>query len=324
MRRRIRAPHERGSAALSRMSISVVIASQDSAATVAECLTSLERQRTNSEAEIIVVDNSSDGSAHIIERQFPSVDLVKVAGPCLIPELWAQGAARATGRVIAFITAHGIPDREWLSEIARRHESGYAGIGGAIENKRPSSVTQWAIYFTRFAPFMLPFSSHPVGQIPGDNAAYKRFVLEECADLIKKGFWDTDVNNWLRMRGHGLLLTPGMIVHHARSCGVWAFFRQRVQHGRIFGATRIRGAAPLWHLAYLTFTPLIPMVLLAKIVRRVLTKGRNRVEFFVSFPLVALFAFAWSWGEFLGYLSGTVRLLGPARDVASGNASGDH
>lgn len=186
--------------------LSVVVASQESEATIAKCLTSLDRQRADGSVEIIVVDNSSDSSSQIVAQRFPGVKLVKVPGSFLIPELWAQGLARAIGGVIAFTTAHCIPDARWLSEIMRHHETEHAAIGGAIENMRPSTLTQWAIYFARYAPYMLPFAPHSVDQIPGDNASYKRSILD--ADLIKDGFWETDVNHRLRQRGHSLLLTP--------------------------------------------------------------------------------------------------------------------
>jgi glycosyltransferase involved in cell wall biosynthesis len=292
-------------------SLSVVVASQDCAATIGECLASLRRQRGDGPIEIIVVDNSSDGSARIVERQSPGAELIKVSHPSLVPELWARGASRAAGDVVAFTTGHCIPQADWMSEILRHHASGDAGIGGAIENRRPSSISQWATYFARFTPFMLPFPQRPADQIPGDNASYKRFVLEACADLIKDGFWETDVNIRLRAGGHSLLLAPRIVVYHAHHGNVWAFCRQRMKHGRVFGASRISRVRPLSRLLYLMLVPLVPAVILAKIIRRVRQNDSKGRELLLSFPLLLLFVLAWSWGEFLGYLSGLARAPGP-------------
>lgn len=304
--------------------LTVVVASQDCAATIGECLASLERQRGHHPVEIIVVDNSTDGSAQIVEGQIPGAQLIKVSGSSLVPDLWARGAARAAGQVVAFTTGHCIPREDWLSEILRHHASGHAGIGGAIENRRPSSLNQWATYFARFTAFMPPFAERPVDQIPGDNASYKRFVLEECADLIKDGFWENDVNIRLRAGGHSLLMTPRIVVYHAHRGTVRAFCRQRLQHGRVFGARRINGAGLLLRLLYLTLMPLIPLLILAKIIRRVLARHENPRPLLLSFPLLVLFILTWSLGEFLGYLSGMGRALGQARDVTNGGTAGDY
>ena len=285
--------------------ISVIIASQDAKATIAKCLSSLEKQNRGGRAEIIVVDNSKDGTAKMVEEAFPTVRLIRIAEPRLLPELWAIGAKEALGKIIAFTIAHCVPDEDWLAATLRHHQSGtYAAIGGAIENAQPSPLSQWATYFCRYVTYMLPFSTHPVDQIPGDNASYKRWVLEEYAHWIESCFWETVINQRLRRAGHSLLLTPEICVFHEASSGVGAFCRQRFTHGRIFGAGRVVSVTGGRRLLYIFASPLVPFIFLAKIVRQVLQKKRHVLQFLLSLPILVLFVLCWSFGEFLGYLTG--------------------
>lgn len=284
--------------------LSVIVASQNSGATIERCLASLEGQNQAGAAEIIVVENSGDGVADFLEKRFPSVRVIKVGEPRLIPQLWAIGAKGACGSVIAFTTGQFVPAPEWLAENLRHHRSDYAAVGGTIENAEPASPTQWAVYFCRYSKFMLPFSPHVVRQVPGDNASYKRWVLEEYADLIKAGFWETVVNDQLSKEGHSLLMTPTIRVDHVSSFGMWAFCRQRLVHGHKFGSERRASASSTRRLLFVASSPLVPFIFLGKIVKEVFQKKRHRREFFVSLPVLSLFVLCWSLGESWGYLLG--------------------
>ncbi len=283
--------------------LSAIIASQNAEGTIEACLSSLEGQNADGLAEIIVVDNSRDGTARIVEERFRDVKLIKVSEPSLVPQLWTEGAKRASGKIIAFTTAHCVPGADWLSQNLHHHQAEYAAVGGAIENAEPASVVQWAVYFCRYAPFMPPFSAHQVGQVAGDNASYKAWVLEKYAGLIKSGFWEAVVNDQLCKDGHSLLLTPEVQVYHGHSFGMGAFCRQRLVHGRFFGAGRVASAPPIRRLLYIVSSPLVPIIFLGKISRQVLAKRRHRWAFTQSLPVLTLFVLCWSLGEFLGYLS---------------------
>ncbi|HEX9015280.1 MAG TPA: glycosyltransferase [Chloroflexota bacterium] len=285
--------------------LSVVIASQNARASVVACLASLRAQDPNGLVEIVVVDNSRDGTARVIAEKFPDVRLIGVAGPRLIPELWGLGAKSVRGEVVAFTTAHCVPDERWLAETRRLHQSEHAAIGGAIENDPSSSLAEWAVYFCRYAQYMLPFAPHLAEQVPADNASYKLWALEKYVDPGSAEFWEFEVNRRLHRDGHSLLLTPQILVKQERSFGVWDFCAQRLAHGRIFGAARVAAASKARRVLYLASSPLIPPVFLVKLARQVLGKGRHRREFLLSFPIVTLFVLCWSLGESLGYLFGT-------------------
>ena len=129
--------------------LSIVVASSNAAYSIEQCLTSISNQIRDGQAEIIVVDSSTDGSASIVEKKFPKLNLIKLSEPNLIPELWSHGISWAHGDIVTLTSAHCVPDRQWISQILKAHESDYPAIGGAIENADSKNLVDWAIYFCR-------------------------------------------------------------------------------------------------------------------------------------------------------------------------------
>src|SRR5262245_35063413 len=130
-----------------RATLSIVVGSQNARSTVTECLQALCRQQDGCETEVIVVDNSTDGTDAIIAGQFPSMKLMRMPASCLVPELWEAGIRASAGSVVAITTAHCVPDDHWVQEVLKaHHETAYAGIGGAIENHESGGLVEWAVY----------------------------------------------------------------------------------------------------------------------------------------------------------------------------------
>ncbi len=282
--------------------LSVVIGSQNARATVAECLAALGSNSAERTLEIIVADNSTDGTAEIVRQQFPDVRLVVERPSALMPELWEAGIRQSTADIVAITTAHCIPDRDWVLTILKAHEHPYPGIGGAIEGGQDSSLVDWAIYFCRYSSYMRPFPPGVVAEIPGDNASYKRWALDRCIDVRRKGFWEPEIHAVLRQDGHQLFMDPSIVVYHHKSFGVLSFMRQRFQHGRHFGRSRAERFSTVRRALYAASAPLIPLIFLSRISRQVFTKGRHRREFLLSLPFPLLFLLSWSAGELRGYL----------------------
>lgn len=283
--------------------LSVVIAYQGEGSSTLDCLASLANQNWDGALEVILVGSSPE-TTRVIEKRFPEVTVVETPDLLLTPKLWALGAQRASGDVIAFTTSDFIPDERWASEQMREHQTGCAAVGGAIENALPASLVQWAVYFCRYSGFMLPFSARQVEQVAGDNASYKRWVLEEYADLVKDGFWENVVNARLCREGHALALSPQVRVEHRSSFSVRAFSEQRFHHGRMLGAQRAAAFPLAKRVAYAALSPLIPALFFRKIAGQVFEKKRNRWALAMAAPVILWFLAFWSAGEFLGYVLG--------------------
>ena len=281
----------------------MVVASHNARVSVGACLAALELQQAG-DVEIIVVDNSTDGTADIIKEKFPDIRLVVEPPSKLIPELWGVGIRESTTDIVAITTAHCVPREDWVLRILQAHEAPVSAIGGAIENDEYADLIDWAVYFCRYSQHMLPFLESFESEIPGDNASYKLIHLKQCRHAWQNGFWEPAVHAELRNAGLRLLLSPSIVVYHKRSFRFWDFMKQRFQHGMAFGIWRTFClSGPKWVL-YVTLSPAIPFVHLFRIVRQVLIKRRHRKQFLFSLPLLVPFLLAWSIGELVGYLRG--------------------
>jgi glycosyltransferase involved in cell wall biosynthesis len=282
--------------------LSVVLASQNACRSVSECLGEIEKQRNEGAIEIIVVDNSIDGTQDVIARNFPNVKLVRASKDKFIPELWGIGINQSAGDYIAVTTTHFVPSKNWIAEILKKQEAQYAGVGGAIENDDKAGLVSWAVYFCRYSRYMLPFADEDAEDFAADNASYKRDGLEHVKHTMENGFWEVTVHQAMKKEKMSLLLTPDIVVYHHDSFTFRGFIRQRFWHGRQFGSTRASSIPASKRAMLVLLSPLIPFIYLYRITRRVFTRKRNIDKYLLSLPVLFLFLVSWSWGEFNGYL----------------------
>ncbi len=282
--------------------LSVVLASQNASTSVSDCLRTLENQCQSEDVEIIIVDNSTDETAEIIRREFPSVNLINAAKEKLIPELWGIGIAKSAGEYVALTTTHFVPSENWIAETLLANEADYAGIGGAIENDERAGIVSWAVYFCRYSPYMLPFEKVEVEDFAADNASYRRRDLQLVQEAMSDGFWENFIHQKMRKADMKLLKTPEVVVYHRDSFTFSGFMSQRFHHGKQFGTTRAASMPLATRLVYAALSPAIPLLYLYRIVGRVFAKKRNIGKLFFASPILILFLLSWSAGEFSGYL----------------------
>ncbi len=284
--------------------LSVVVGSQNACLSVRECLNALVDQCPGREVEIIVVDNSTDGTAEAVVKDYPHIKLIRTSEDKLVPELWEIGINHSAGDIVAITTSHFVPEKNWIAEILKAHEtaSSVGGIGGAIENDKMADSVSWAIYFCRYSSYMLPFKEETVKDFAGDNASYKRTAIERCRHARRDGFWELFVHEEMRKQGFELSVTPTIVAYHQKSFTLAGFINQRFWHGKQFGSERALNVSGTKRAFYILLSPLLPVVLLSRITRRVLTKGRHIKEYLLSLPILLLFLLSWSAGELTGYL----------------------
>lgn len=285
--------------------LSVVIASVNGYDYLADGLRSLEKQNGSDKAEVIVVEGSGDDTASRVTQEFPQVKVLVCSAPRTIPELRSLGIRCATADIVVTTEDHCVADEHWYAEILSAHESGYAAIGGAVENGSCRRLVDWAAYLCEYGPFMLPLSPGPTSDLAGPNVSYKRHILEEmCGDLLDQGVWENVLHSRLLQRGMQLYLQPAILVFHQKTFGFLEFLGQRFHFGRSYAATRVADAPWPTRFFYVVVSPFLPPLLLFRYISRILQKRRHIRELVRSLPLLVVFAATWSMGEFLGYAFG--------------------
>ena len=286
--------------------LSVIVASSNARVSIRDCLDSLVSQ-LDEDVELIVVDNSEDGSDKIVRAHFPQLRMFTLPGGALINELWSAGIKQSHGEILALTTAHCIPAPDWIAQVRAAHRVAAAGIGGAIGGDAQSSLVDWAVCFCRYNRFLPPLVAGEVDDIPADNASYKREPLFRHESQWRDGFWEPQLHHALAQEGQVLLNAPAMLIRHRHSYSFTGFLLQRFRHGRKYGGWRASTLLPAKRVLMLVASPLIPFVLLERAARRVLLKRDYHVRLLLTLPLLAVFFVAWACGEALGYARGPAR-----------------
>jgi hypothetical protein len=277
-------------------SLSIVVGSNGAPGSVGRCLAALAGQTDG--AEVIVCESVPSGGD--VRAAFPAVRFLERPG-ALVPELWRDGIDAATGAAVALTISPMRPAPDWVARLRERLSEDEV-IAGAIDPGDDLRIVDWAEYFCRYARDMRPFARRENAEIPGDNCAYRRELLERTRELFRDGFWEPEVNRTLRADGVALWHDPGVVVFQGRSAGFGAFFRQRLKHGRAYGRQRGPRFGNGRNVLGVALACVVPFVLVARTAGEVFSRGRFRGRLLISLPTLFAFDVAWAAGEAMGHL----------------------
>jgi hypothetical protein len=283
-----------------RTTLSIVVASNGAAGSVARCLASIEPQAgPASDVEVIVCE--AGPSDDTVRTRFPFARFETRPG-LLAPELWREGITLSSGAIVALTISPMEVADNWVTTIRDRLSMGIDAVGGAIDAGKGLRLADWAEYFCRYSPDLPPFPVHESLHLPGDNAAYRRDRLDEVQHSWQDGFWEPEVHRALKERGATLVHDPALLVLQGRSAGFSAFCRQRLVHGRQYGRQRGQRFSGLRNTVGIALAFVVPLLMLARSARIVFARGRHRARFMASLPVLLVFDAAWALGEARGHL----------------------
>jgi hypothetical protein len=301
------------------LSVVVVIVS-DTTGTEADpthlvgCLEGLEQQVSPPAMEILVPYHARTTGIPALRERFPHVRLVQVEDLRRFTgkggnrehhdELRARGLSLARGAIVALLEDHGRPDPYWCQRIVQAHEEDYVGVGGAIENgiDRPLN---WAVYYCDFGKYQNPIPRGASSFASDANSSYKRSALESIRPVWEESFQETAVNKVLQDRGQRLALVPDIIVFQERhGLQLGSAVRERYVWGRSYAASRAQLVGASRRVVYLLLSPALPFLLFLRLTATVSKKQRLIGRFLLATPLVLCLLVSWSFGEFIGYLTG--------------------
>ena len=283
--------------------LTAIVAHVDAAAPLDRALAALDRACNGMHADIVVVQNP--GVPADPPACHTPLTTIRREAAGLTPQLWAEGLAVARGTHVAFTLANCEVSSEWARAVIDALGSGAAGVAGPIERAPGLGPVDRAIYYLRYSAF-LPSrvgDGAVAGEIPGDNAAYRRDVLDRHRDAISDGFWEVLFHRHLRGDGGQLWTRRAAVARFTGGVSLRQALQHRFAHGRHFGAWRVKAALRRpWQI--LAAAPLVPWVLMGRAAARSLPFSEHRWSFITSAPVLFLAACAWAAGEAVGAVTG--------------------
>lgn len=288
-----------------RPDVSVVIASVNGLPYPLATLEALAGQEPAGNTEVILADCTGPSTVAAVRERFPDVRILAFDEPKSVPWLRAAGLREAKAPLVAVTEDHCIPRPDWLQRIQDAHDrTGWAAVGGGVENDSTTRVVDWAVFFCEYHQHMSPVPEGPNAFIPGMNVAYDMTALEPLRPVFEEGLWENFLHDRLRDAGHVLGMDPTIVVGHRKHFTVPMFLSERFHYSRSFAGMRVAGDPWRTRLAWAAASLLLPALLVTRLTRNVLRR-RMHVGWYVrAFPLVVLFSIAWSIGELVGYLTG--------------------
>jgi len=283
--------------------ISVVIASIVGAPFIDECLDSLRLQAGKRGAEVIVVACGTAEYAARIADKYPWVRVIHRAERETVPDLRCHGVESASGEIVAIIEEHCVAAADWLEQALKAHAGGDFGVvGGPVAPDDYARLRDWVMYFCEYNSCLPPWQEGGAHGLGTANSASSRAVLLQYAEQMKAGFWESCLYPRLLADGVRFHAAAGMIVYKCGPYNYIYYLRQRYWISRAYAGSRELGVFP--KAAYLVASPLLPLLLLARITVRVFQKNCHLVKFVLSLPLLTPLMIVYVAGEVVGYLAG--------------------
>jgi len=279
----------------SQPTVTVVIGSNAPPERLVTCLEALEPQREG--VEVLVREGQASPTE--LRERFPWAHF-DLAPDRLVPEHWRDGIDLATGEIVALTIAQMIPASDWIATIRELHTT-HEVVGGAIEPGHGLRLVDWGEYFCRYSRDLAPFEASGNVELAGDNAAYKRALLESIGETYREGFWEPVSHRRLAADGVVLWHDPSLVVSQGRSAGFAAFARQRLEHGRRYGHQRGVHFSRARNLVGVLAAPVVPALMTFRVLRQVFAKGRYRGRALLALPMIVLYNAVWAYAEARGH-----------------------
>lgn len=297
----------------------IVVISSDTISPRAEvshlegCLEALSQQQDPPATEIIVPHHQEVDGIEALARRFPAIIFLPVPHISIADrdaggrehhdQLRSHGLKIATGEVITLLEDYARPDPHWSANIVAAHRRPWAAVGGAIENGIDRALN-WAVYFCDFGKYQNPLPAGPAAFASDINTSYKRSALEAIRQVWIDSFREIVVNGTLIGRGDVLVHEPKIVVHHHRpDLGLSFALKERFIWGRSYAVTRSMVIGDAKRCLYAALSPLLPVLLIARMARTTLGRGRNFSAFVRALPHLVPLVVCWSLGEMVGYLA---------------------
>lgn len=293
------APGDRSEAA-DRPLLSVIVPAYGGAATIGDCLASLQRALVGWSHELIVVESSGDGAVELIRSRFGWVRLI-VAEQRLSAGLARNlGIREARGDWLFFVDQDCLVPKSWVAAHMRHLAlPDIAGVGGSLAVANSEIWSGWCTYFLEFL-YHFPSSAKPKishGFLLGSNSSWRSDVLKSLQFPDQTLAEDVLLSQAVRREGWQLIYDPSISVWHYNRIGWLVFLR----YCRAMGAASARAhlAMRTWWIAWFERWPILlyfaPFGVLSMIALRLWScPWGYRLRFLVLLPICCLGQWCWA------------------------------
>ena len=287
-------------------SLSIVLAT-DHYETIRPVVECLRRQTVRVQLEIVIValgGQSLDLDGASLDG-FGGVRLIDVRADVQFPAARAAGVRAATAPVVFIGETHSYPDPGWAEALIRAHHQPWAVVTPGFGNANPDGALSWSIFLLDYGRWLAGLPAGEIAISPTHNVAYKRAVLLELGEALDRALSHSDVLNLhLTSRGHRAYFEPTARIDHVNVSQPVPWMAERFLCGLLIAGQRAERWSLPRRMAYVCGSPLIPLVVLARVMAGV-RQARRQVRLpRGTLPGLVVAAIVAAVGEMVGYARG--------------------
>ena len=292
-----------GDAEPGRISVAVLCTSGEPY--LSRCLDALRRQEEAPAFDVTIVCDPAVGNIAAAGRQFPGAAIVVNTGQSTPLTLASRALRECTGELILLTKDYCVPHRRWIRTMVDAQRVGRAAVGGRVEIDPQADPVGWAYFFIDFFRYTAPVDEGPVTSLSVCNISYRRRALEAVAASWGEGFVETSVHEALQARFGVLWMEPASQVTIDRRLTLREALLERYAYGRLFGSSRLAGCSTGKRVFLAAFAPGLPLLFLARMAAVALRSRGKAAAFGRSLGALILIVIARTFGEWLGYVTGS-------------------
>jgi len=274
----------------------------DSAQTIGAVLDCLRRQSGSDRIEVVLV---TSGEKMLVESSdFAAVRVVNV--PSLTPIGFARAAGiRASTAPLVFLgETHSYPQEGWLDAVLDSLSTeGWDVMACGMENANACTLLSWAGFLLDYSRWSSCQPRGSIAEAPLYNAVFRRDLLLELGDQLKGALTLGNLlPRFLANQKSRIYHEPRARLTHQNVDRPLSVIRERYLLGVLIGMGRA-AHWPMWRCClYAAASPLIPFVLMKRLLPGYLSARRTWAFPRATFPIMVVLQAIRAWGEMSGYL----------------------
>jgi hypothetical protein len=287
--------------------MSVVVVT-DHYRTIRRLIKCLREQTVRDRLEIVIVAPAGvdlDLDPEALDG-FAGVRVVEIARINPMSSGRAAGVRAATAPIVFIGETHSFPHPGFAEALIAAHSEPWDAVVPGLSNANPESALSWASFLMDYGQWL---DALPAGQIPGGptwNVAYKKAVLLDLGDRLDGALSHGDeLAVELHARGHRAYFEPSAKLDHANISQPFWWLQQRYLCGLLVASSRKARWPRSKRLMYICASPLIPFVVLSRLIRPLKSLARSGTLPLATAPLLVAGAITRTAGEVVGYARGS-------------------
>ena len=238
-----------------RPALSVVVMGYRNELTIKAALDSLASQTVAEPPEVLVVTSGGDGSAALVRREHPNVEVIESGRRLLPGGARNAGVTASSGEYVAFLAADCVAAPEWAAARLTAHRRGYAAVAGPVTNAGPDKPWAWAsLYLNYRERLSSQIAREVIWPHPAAHSlSLSRALLDELGPF-DEGLLvgeDTLAARSIKERGVPIWFEPQAEIAHCGPKSTRAFLKDQYLRGSRF--VRVNRVAPpgdgtWWHI----------------------------------------------------------------------------